>query len=80
MFYYASKIAWFFATPSNLLPALVVLGLLLMLTRLRRTGWALAFFGGLGLFAGGLRSRTGLSSRSRSVFRPSATTAGRSPA
>jgi uncharacterized SAM-binding protein YcdF (DUF218 family) len=54
MFYYASKIAWFFATPSNLLPALVVLGLLLMLTRLRRTGWALAFFGGLGLFAGGL--------------------------
>jgi uncharacterized SAM-binding protein YcdF (DUF218 family) len=54
MFYYASKIVWFFATPSNLLPFLIALGLLLMLTRRRRTGWALAFVGALGLFAGGL--------------------------
>jgi uncharacterized SAM-binding protein YcdF (DUF218 family) len=54
MFYYASKIAWFFATPSNLLPSLVALGLVLMLTRLRRTGWALAFLGAVGLFVGGL--------------------------
>jgi uncharacterized SAM-binding protein YcdF (DUF218 family) len=54
MFYYASKIAWFFATPSNLLPSLIALGLVLMLTRLRRTGWALALIGALGLFAGGL--------------------------
>jgi uncharacterized SAM-binding protein YcdF (DUF218 family) len=54
MFYYASKIAWFFATPSNLLPSLVLLGVVLMLTRLQRTGWALAFLGALGLFIGGL--------------------------
>jgi uncharacterized SAM-binding protein YcdF (DUF218 family) len=54
MFYYASKIAWFFATPSNLLPSLVLLGLLLMLTRLRRTGWTLAFLGALALLIGGL--------------------------
>ena len=54
MFYYASKIGWFFATPSNLLPFLVATGLFLMLTRLRRTGWALACLGALGMFAGGL--------------------------
>jgi uncharacterized SAM-binding protein YcdF (DUF218 family) len=54
MFYYASKIAWFFATPSNLLPSLILIGLVLTLTRLRRTGWALAFLGVAGLFAGGL--------------------------
>jgi uncharacterized SAM-binding protein YcdF (DUF218 family) len=54
MFYYASKIVWFFATPSNLLPMLVLVGLALMLTRLRRTGYALALLGALGLFAGGL--------------------------
>src|SRR3954453_11147145 len=54
MFYYLSKIAWFFATPSNLLPSLILVGLALMLTRLRRTGFALAVFGGVGLFAAGL--------------------------
>src|SRR4051794_20655290 len=54
MFYYLSKVAWFFATPSNLLPSLVLVGLALMLTRLRRTGWWLAFLGVAGLFAAGL--------------------------
>ena len=43
MFYIASKVAWFFATPSNLLPTLAILGLLLALTaRGRRIGVALA--------------------------------------
>lgn len=46
MFYYASKVLWFFATPSNLLILLILLGTLLALTRrLRRFGvaWALTF-------------------------------------
>ncbi|MBM6596429.1 YdcF family protein [Microvirga pudoricolor] len=39
MFYYASKIGWFFATPSNLLVSLILLGLLVALTqRWRRLG------------------------------------------
>src|SRR4051812_48086930 len=54
MFYYLSKVGWFFATPSNLLPSLVLVGLALMLTRLRRTGWALAVLGVAGLFGAGL--------------------------
>ncbi len=33
MFYYVSKIAWFFATPSNLLISLILLGLVLALFR-----------------------------------------------
>lgn len=46
MFYYVSKIAWFFATPSNLLISLILLGLVLSLSRRMRrlgTGLALAF-------------------------------------
>lgn len=44
MFYYASKTFWFFVTPSNLLPAIVFLGLLLMLWhRGRKLGIAVAF-------------------------------------
>ncbi len=46
MFYYASKVAWFFATPSNLLLSLVLLGLVLALFRRSRKlgiGVALAF-------------------------------------
>lgn len=54
MFYSISKVAWFFATPSNLLPSIVALGLLLMAFRRRRIGWTLALLGALGLFAGGL--------------------------
>lgn len=43
MFYYVSKIAWFFATPSNLLVSLILLGLLLALfPRLRRAGIGIA--------------------------------------
>lgn len=39
MFYYVSKIAWFFTTPSNLLLSLILLGLVLALfRRLRRLG------------------------------------------
>lgn len=33
MFYYVSKVVWFFATPSNLLVSLILLGLLLALLR-----------------------------------------------
>lgn len=43
MFYYVSKIAWFFATPSNLLLSVILLSLLLTLVRrLRRFGTGLA--------------------------------------
>lgn len=43
MFYYVSKVAWFFATPSNLLLSLILLGLLLaLLPRARRLGIGLA--------------------------------------
>jgi len=39
VFYYASKVAWFFATPSNLLLSLILLGLLLALfPRFRKLG------------------------------------------
>jgi uncharacterized SAM-binding protein YcdF (DUF218 family) len=54
MFYYLSKIAWFFATPSNLLPSLILVGLLAMSTRFVRAGRRLALAGVLGLFAAGL--------------------------
>jgi uncharacterized SAM-binding protein YcdF (DUF218 family) len=54
MFYFAAKVLWFFATPSNLLPALGGIGVVLMLTRLRRTGLALALLGTFGLLAAGL--------------------------
>lgn len=43
MFYYVSKIAWFFATPSNLLVSLILLGLILALPkRFRRFGIGLS--------------------------------------
>ncbi|WP_134495799.1 YdcF family protein [Microvirga pakistanensis] len=45
MFYFVSKIVWFFATPSNLLLSVIVLGLVLALVRRLRTfgiGLALA--------------------------------------
>ncbi len=55
MFFYASKILWFFATPSNLLPVLAVLGLgLAMVKGRRRIGLALAWTGLVCLFAFGL--------------------------
>src|SRR5215218_8175174 len=54
MFYYTAKVLWFLATPSNLLPALGGLGVVLMLTRLRRVGLALAPLGTFGVLAAGL--------------------------
>lgn len=54
MFYYLSKIVWFFTTPSNLLPSLVLLGLALSLTRLRRCGVSLALVSTLLIFFCGL--------------------------
>jgi uncharacterized SAM-binding protein YcdF (DUF218 family) len=55
MFYYASKILWFFATPSNLLIILIVIGALLALTRrFRRAGASLALIVGFGTLAAGL--------------------------
>lgn len=45
MFYYVSKIAWFFATPSNLLISLILLGLILSFwTRTRQVGLGVALF------------------------------------
>ncbi len=55
MFYYVSKVAWFFATPSNLLLSLVLLGLLLALfPRFRKRGIALSLIFTLATIALGL--------------------------
>ncbi|GEO14243.1 YdcF family protein [Microvirga aerophila] len=55
MFYTLSKIVWFFATPSNLLISLVLLGLLLSLFgRLRRVGTGLALTAAIATLALGL--------------------------
>ncbi len=55
MFYYVSKIVWFFTTPSNALPSLVLLGLLLCIfTRFRRFSLTLATIGTLLIFFCGL--------------------------
>ncbi|WP_230533805.1 YdcF family protein [Microvirga roseola] len=55
MFYYASKIAWFFTTPSNLLISLILLGLVLALfKRLRKLGIALSLVVTLATIALGL--------------------------
>lgn len=54
MFYALSKILWFFATPSNALLSLAILGALLALTRFVRLGRSLAALGLAGLLACGL--------------------------
>jgi uncharacterized SAM-binding protein YcdF (DUF218 family) len=55
VFYAASKIGWFLATPSNLLPLLVAVGLGLMaVPRTKRFGYRLAVLGVVLLFAAGL--------------------------
>ncbi|MBZ6079270.1 YdcF family protein [Microvirga puerhi] len=55
MFYYASKIFWFFATPSNLLISFVLLGLLISLSkRWRRFGTGLALVATVATVALGL--------------------------
>ena len=55
MFYVASKVLWFFATPSNLLAIMILSGLLLMAwSRARRFGHGLALLGIVLLLAAGL--------------------------
>jgi uncharacterized SAM-binding protein YcdF (DUF218 family) len=55
MFYFASKVVWFFATPSNALPFLILAGLLLAgWRRARRFGYGLALAGALLLLFAGL--------------------------
>lgn len=55
MFFILSKIAWFLLAPSNLLALLIAIGLgLAALTRLRRTGFALAGAACAGLFLFGM--------------------------
>ncbi|MEN3930987.1 YdcF family protein [Microvirga sp. W0021] len=55
MFYYLSKIVWFFATPSNLLPSIALLGIIIIaFTRFRKTGLTFASAGILLTFICGL--------------------------
>ena len=54
MFYYVSKIVWFFATPSNALVTMAMIGLLLMRTRRARLGRRAVFASIVGLFIAGL--------------------------
>jgi len=54
MFYYVSKILWFFATPSNLLVTLALVGLILMHTKRASLGRRLALFATVGLLVAGL--------------------------
>ncbi len=55
MFFYLSKIAWFFATPSNLIATAIGLGLALALwPRARRAGLSLAIAGVVALVVAGL--------------------------
>lgn len=54
MFYFVSKIVWFFVTPSNALVTLVLLGLFLMRTKRAVLGGRLAATGGVGLLVAGL--------------------------
>ncbi len=55
MFFYVSKVAWFFATPSNLLASLILFGLALALwRRARRLGIAVAIVGVVAVFVAGL--------------------------
>ena len=54
MFFYVSKLLWFFTAPSNLLVMLVVLGGILLRTRFARLGGRLALGGGLALLAIGI--------------------------
>jgi uncharacterized SAM-binding protein YcdF (DUF218 family) len=55
VFFYVSKVAWFFATPSNLIASLILLGLALsLLRRTRRLGIGLGLAATVGLFVAGL--------------------------
>lgn len=54
MFFYVSKIVWFFAQPSNAILLLLLAGIVLLWSRWARTGRALVLASGALLFAGGL--------------------------
>ena len=54
MFYFASKIVWFFLTPSNSLVTLILVGLWLMRRQRAVLGARLAAIGAVGLFVAGL--------------------------
>lgn len=54
MFYYASKIVWFFLTPSNLLTSLIVVGLILTYSRRERAGKTLVMISAAGFVVAGL--------------------------
>lgn len=54
MFYYVSKVFWFFAAPSNLFLLAILLGALLRATRWPRTGQRLVLGGSVGLAFFGL--------------------------
>jgi uncharacterized SAM-binding protein YcdF (DUF218 family) len=54
MFYYVSKIFWFFAVPSNFLVLMILVGAVLRATRFPRTGQRLIMAGVLALLVAGL--------------------------
>ncbi|NOT40363.1 MAG: YdcF family protein [Alphaproteobacteria bacterium] len=54
MFYFISKIVWFFVTPSNALVTVTLLGLLLMRTKRDVLGGRLAAVGAVGLLVAGI--------------------------
>ncbi len=54
MFYFISKIVWFFLTPSNAIVLVTVVGLALMRTERARLGWRVAFGELMSLFVAGL--------------------------
>lgn len=54
MFYYVSKIVWFFLTPSNALATMAIAGLVLMWMGRHVAGWRLSALGSVGLLVAGL--------------------------
>ena len=54
LFFYLSKIVWWFAAPSNVLISMIVLGALLLFTRWSRGGRRFVTLGALGLLVGGV--------------------------
>jgi uncharacterized SAM-binding protein YcdF (DUF218 family) len=54
MFYYVSKIFWFFAVPSNFFVLLILAGAVLRATRFPRTGQRMVLGGALALLVAGL--------------------------
>ena len=77
MFFYVSKIVWFFASPTNFLVVLTVLAALLLFTRWKRLGRAAAVLAALGLLAIGFGPVGKLVVRPLEDRFPQATAAGR---